>query len=641
MARARSDVEALSRSFRSRILLLALVIVAGLLAALWTATRKTGKGAAEDRRKIMVVADSRIDYYAVLERAGFEVEVARLDEWETEANGENAGVAAVLELADERGFALVVFEAPAKFDFEGVDLEPGYATIEGWAERRSEHDYAAVSVGDFAFPHRLSVDDPGPDPWVRMPGFGALQAVFRQPLISARNDPDRPTLDELQFEDAIKPGRHMVERPSAFAATVELARGSLAADLDDGSGALALLPTLATGSAIPTPDGGIVLLHHALVFYSTDARTLTLEAPAQMQISWLGPAAVARGLETGEFELESCPALAGGALAMAEAPRIEAALDGSAVAIGSSEAGATLWRKREGGCAWEAVAELGSLDSSDHVELAPRLAGGDRILAGRVFEVKDRSWVSLSVLADEPDAAAAEIEDVVVLAQTGRRFGALAFVDDQFFAVISDLQAEPGTNPDRESRVYLLDHKRPGVYLSVPAEFFAEGRELGNVVALAPADEHGGPTLLVSAYERDGSTDLIHLRLGGEVWAAYLGESDVPADEEARMVSLTPEDLETVRVGEIDQRGRLGVSPRGERAVYEAVGRAWAGDIGLIDLTTGARGRLTDNDYRDYLPRFAADENIVTFVSLMRVRVSPKPFSVPRILSLPANEKTR
>jgi hypothetical protein len=147
--------------------------------------------------------------------------------------------------------------------------------------------------------------------------------------------------------------------------------------------------------------------------------------------------------------------------------------------------------------------------------------------------------------------------------------------------------------------------------------------------------------LLVSAYERDGSTDLIHLRLGGEVWAAYLGEPDVAAEEEARMVSLTPEDLEVVRVGEIDQRGRLGVSPRGERAVYEAFGRAWAGDIGLIDLTTGARGRLTDNDYRDYLPRFAADENIVTFVSLMRVRVSPKPFSVPRILSLPANEKTR
>ncbi|MFO7561169.1 MAG: hypothetical protein R6X02_00895 [Enhygromyxa sp.] len=651
---ANSDVEVLSRSFRSRIALFALLCTAALGLALWTGTRKGGVGEPEDRRRIMVVsAGGEINYDAVLGQAGFSIEVDELDGWVAAAraadlDSEGSEVARVLELADLRGFALVVFERPSELDFGGLELEPAIDTIDELAER----DYVALSVGDYAFPHRLSVDDPGDPPFVRLPGYGALQAVFRQDLIHAREAPERPTLAELQFEAAIRVGQEMFERPPGFEAAVAFETAVVEATLDDGSGARMLLPALSTGTPIPTPDGGILLFHHELSIYSDNARTLEIEAPAQMQISWVGPAALARGLESGEFELEPCISLRGGALEMAERPRIEAAVDGSAVAIGSAE-GAVVWRKAEApGCSWAPVAEIDRLEG---IVLAPRSRTADpeieiesRSVAARIELAEASSRVLVWAHADddgdeegegegEGEGAAGEgvaLEPQVVIEQSGRRFASLVFVDDRHLALSSTKIASESP----EDRVYLLDRTRPGVYLSLPVESFAAGRRLREVFTLASASETAGPELLVSAQNRRGRIELIRVRVSAEAWRRFVEEPPAELEPGGRgtMIRLDREQLEAELL--FDPASVLGLSV-GAGAVLASLGEGpLPGELILLDLATGDRRALTDNRVRDYLPRVAADGSHATFVSLMRVNFSTTPFSVPRVLALTSNQ---
>jgi hypothetical protein len=631
---ARSDVEALSRSFRSRIFLLVLLLTLGLGAALWTGTRERGIGAPEDRQRIMVVtAGSEIDYEVLLEQAGFSAEVEDFDPWLATArtaapDSEAEGVALLLEHADRQGFALVVFERPSEIDFDDLELEPALATIDRLAER----DCVAVSVGDHAFPRRLTVDDPGEDPILRVPGYGALQAIFRQELIGARAVPERPTVEELQFEDATRIGREMFERPSMFDAAIATARASIETASNDGSGARMLIPALATGGAIPTPDGGILVFHHDLVIYSDDARSLDLDVGAQMQLSWIGPAAVTEGIATGKFPSEPCTSLAGGVLAMDELPHLEAATDGSAVVIGSAEAGAVIWHKTDApGCEWTSVAEI---DHVDAVVLAPRLAGADgptRSVAARAEQGEDRSRVLIWTLTRD---GLLDVQQVIQ--QSGRRFDVVAFVDDRHLAVTSTAIAEPGAAA--EDRVYLLDRMRPDVYLSIPVEFFAEGRSLRGVAALAPATDAAGPALLVTAQHASGGLELIRLRIASEAWATFASE---PAAEqlqavefgvEGTMVSLTPAQLETEILAEMKSLTGMSITP--SAVLYSAGVELRPGELWLLELASGERRRLTDNWIHDYLPRLASDGSHATFASLMLVNLSANPFSVPRVLAL-------
>lgn len=642
----RSDVEVLSRSFRSRVLLLGLLVLAGLAAAVWTSTRESGIGAPEDRRRILVAtAGSGIDYYAVLEKGGFAIEVDELDDWLTRAReaapeSEAEGVALLLEHADREGIALVVLERPrpvhgevdGKGDWLALDwgklkLDPPLDSIERLAER----EYLAVSVGDYGFPHRVSADDPGDDPVVRLPGYGALQAVYRQALISARESADRPTVAELQFEHATRLAREMAGRPAEFATTIARERASVEAALDDGSGARSLVPMLATGTGIATPDGGILLLHHELMIYSDDARTLALEAAPQMQLSWISPSAVAAGLASGEFVREPCTALAGGVLAMAETPRIEVAVDGSAIAIETGEGGATVWRKTDApGCEWDAAAEI---DRITGVVLAPRFApasepGSDRSLAARAENVGDNARVLL--WSTREDQTGEQLDLQVLLWQSNHRFGALAFVDDRHLAVAS-LAFGEDEQADQE-HVYLLDRTRPDVYLSVPAELFAADRWLREVVALAPASEASGPELLITAEASPGGrVELIRLRVGADAWHAFTSTPELGV--EGTKVSLTPEQIEAERMTEVD--GVLGLDAKAGRLLVSLVDGARTGELALLSLADGTVRRLTDNETRDYQPRLSADGSHAVFVSLIQLDLARTPFSVPRVIALP------
>ncbi|PRQ02130.1 hypothetical protein ENSA5_25890 [Enhygromyxa salina] len=660
-----TEVEVFVRGFRSRLWLLALLVVVGLGAALWTGTRERGIGAPDDRRRLMVVTQAGdIDYYAVLERGGFAVEVDSYADWEASARAElpeseAEGVALVLELADERGFGFVVFEAPSTLDFDGLELEPSLDAIDELDAR----DYAVLSVGDLAFPHHLSVDDPGDDPLLRIPGYGAIQAVLRQPAVSAREDDERPTVEELQYEDAIEVARWMYERPTTFAAAIEFAQASIDATLSEDPHARTLLGPLAAGSALPTPDGGVLVVHHALDVYSDDARSLTLGVGESMHFGYLSPDAVAGLFETGELELASCASLAGGSIEMDREPRIEAAIDGSALAIATLAGEARIWRKVEGpGCVWR---EHASLPASGSVGvLAPRLrarAGGQgqQTLAARVVDIEPQGatvavWLDAESGVDEGriDERGVGTSDggsaLELLRLPEAEVGALVFIDDVQLALLSRTPLPPEqqtTTARAEHAIHVLDRRRPGAHLRIPTDFFAQGRALHELALVSPAviatedpqvGELHGPRFAVRAAGVSGS-ELILVELGAQAWQTF--EDAMVADGEGGLHTLTPDDLEA-RV--VDTAGRsveaLTVSTRAGALAYAAVDGALPSELAVNALDGGPARYLSNNEVIDTLPRFTADGRYLVYVTMVRSSLSPVPYSVPRIAPVPAAE---
>jgi hypothetical protein len=653
----RTDVEVLSWGFRSRLALLVMLVVGALAAALWSGLREQGIGEPEDRRKLMVVMQpgSDANYHVLLERGGFVVEIGTFADWEAEArallpDSEAQGVGLLLEYADARGFGFAVFEAPALLDVSGLELEPSLDEL----EQLDAREHAVLSVGDLAFPHRITVDEVGEHPIVDMPGYGALEALFQQPALLAREHDDRPTVSELLFEEAIEPARRMLERPTNFAQSIADARTSVDELLavDTGVHRLAAPPTsdlrFTTGSAVPTPEG-VLLVHHELLPFSDNAISLDQRSGEVMQFEWLGEQALATVRERGvldESSVEPCPSLAGGSLAMDRHPHIEAAVDGSALAIVTEglsaprpgEGQLTVWRKLpQIGCAWAEHARLPSSTFAGRaVVLAPRFAAGP--------EPQSPSTTSIPILAavdiDEhahgrvslwstPDLAAVELLRVPDATLSG-----LAFIDDSHLAVLArvPLPAEEQTTTRRaEHALHLLDRRRPGAHLRVPAEFFAAGRSLRELAVVEPAvaGEHG-PRLALTLVEHGVDTQLVVLTIGADAWQRFVaGEGAGERDPIERLFTLTPEDLELREVARAPAIAVLTVGP-GVIAHALAQGGVPA-EIVVHELDGGLERRLTNNELIDTLPRFTADGSAVVFVTGVRSSLSSAPFSVPRI----------
>lgn len=659
MSGGSTDVEALTRGFRSRLFVLGVVVVAGLAAAVWSETREQGIGEAEDRRRVMVVAASDTDYYAVLERGGFVVEVDSMADWEAAARAERPdseaeGVALLVELADARGVGFIVLEAPATLELGELELEPAPADIEGWDQR----DYAAISVGDLAFPSRLSVDEAGDDPLLRLPGYGALQALFGQPAVTAREDEARPTVEELQHEDKIERGRWMVERPQTFTTALAYARESIAANLAKDPGAHTLVGPFVTGTAVPTPEGGALVVHHELEAYSEDARALELHAGSRMRLDYLSPEALARLVAGGEPELEACPSLAGGELELERRPRLEVAVDGSALAIGTPAGEVAIWHKLPGpGCEWREVAALPLAPGSAIGVLAPRVEavgpaeGAGQMLLAEVGHGDGhgsvRVWIgggaSAATGMSERGVDEVSAEAVELLSLPDARFGALTFVDARHLAALARTPLPPEertTTIQAAHAVHVLDRERPGAHLRVPTDFFAQGRALGELALLESHEVGGageaggehGPRLVLTTIDGEGRVEPIILTLAAPAWQAFV-DGDPSEPSELGLVTVTPADL---HVEALAVAGVSSLVTSSTGAVAYAVSDAGLPtQLGLVDARADAPARLlTRNDWVDGLPRFFADGRHLSFVTLVRTSLSPVPYSVPRIVAV-------
>ncbi|EDM79689.1 hypothetical protein PPSIR1_16545 [Plesiocystis pacifica SIR-1] len=687
------EVEALRASVRPRIAVLGLAVLGALGAALWTATRDSGEGAPEERNRVLVVTQAGdVDYYAVFEEGGFEVEVDRFEDWLAVAadvlpESEAEGAAKLLELADQRGFGFVVFEDPSAVDWSGVELEPAPDAIADFEAR----DYAAVSVGDFAFPHALSVDAVGDSPVLRLPGHGALEALFQQRKLLARVDEVRPTVAELQFESEIEVARQMIARPQEFDERIASAQGKLDDALGLETGVVSLMDTLETGVAIPDPDGGVLVARHAIEIYSEDAQTLDLDVGDTMVLEWVPPELLTSALASAEAGggalaarerlviegAQPCESLLGGELAMAESPRLHASRDGATLGVITRDSELMVWRREPGpGCNWRELGEL-SLPANPSAELgvlAPRMAEGDALLLARAEQSGDeavlRVWLTEEAFEPVVGAGATltEVEaggagSVELLRLPGVRMGPLDFVDPWRVAVLTRTPSDDPREPGGQAHaVEFVDRRRPGAHLRVPTQFFAEGRQLLDLAVVEGVDADGAfaPRVILVARSPQETIEIIELRLLAKGAARAARELATPPRGKGKgkgngkgrgaakagaplLITLTPKDLEArVLARPIEPRG-LALSPAqaGPRMLAFAHRvDTHRREIGLVQLdATGDAGpetsSLTHNEFVDYHPRFLADGRALSFASSVRVWVSQEAFSTARIVGVP------
>lgn len=671
-----SDADALTGGFRARTVLLAVVLVGGVGAAVWSGTRVQGEGQAESRQRLMVVAgDEAVDYHAVLERAGFEIAVDGYAGWVETAraalpDSEAEGVALLLEHADREGIGYLVLAQPGEHALDELDLdiEPAPRSIDDLAAR----DYAVLSVGDLAFPHHLSADAPGDHPLIRVPGFAALEAVFAQPSLLAREDPERPTVEELQHEHALEPGQRMVERPASFELAIAEADDEVAARLAADVGVERLTPVHSAGSAVPLQNGGVLVVHHPIEIYSHDASRLELHPGATMRFDYLDREALAARLAGEALALAPCESLAGGRLALDDQPRLEAARDGSALTITIPGEGTELWQLAPGpGCQWS---RLGAVDGrgEGHLSVAPvELPAG----LARPDQPDGRSSLALAEIGVDVDGyrtirawtrgarasagpglgsgeaidAGADLARVDLLRLEQGRLGPAVFVDRDHLALLSSvpLPAELATTTRmREDAILILERRAPGAHLRVPTLFFAEDMALRELAVLAPprVDDEGrvhGPRLVVVAARIGGPTELLTVEIAGEAWAEFdrlaPAERAVEAGLEPRLYTLTPDDLDIDRLEPGRASQRFGLTVRDGVLVWAEIADGQPSELARLRLDVEGSpqiAQLTHNTVADSLPRAGPHGELVVFSTLIRTSLSTTAYSIPRVLAL-------
>lgn len=661
-----ADVEALDRSFRSRVLLLGLLCVGGVGLAIWEYTRDVGRGATEDPRRVLIVTPEQRSgddvYLRLFDRAGFVAEVDGLVSLEQRAHeyvadSDAQGLALVLEFADLGGYGFVVVERPGELDFGGIETDPPIADIDAFEQR----DYAVLSVGDLAFPHRLSVDEIGEDPLLRMRGHGALQAIFRQPRLDPEREVlvERPTVDELKLEDAIERGRRLVVAPEQFPQRVEQVLGEQREALDERN-ARALLeplqtaspvPNLQTGSPLPIAGGGALLLRHPLNIYSDDALTLELDAGEWLHIDYLDPAALASGATP-----QPCTAIHEGKIRLDRQPSFEIAADARALAITAEREGSRLWkytprvsRGSEPECSFTELGELPPLapGESHFGKLAPTPPPGpdpladlavERPILARVQHFLDGEGSRLRVFSSSEQVFAPLPRTLLEL--DGIALHHPIFLDARRLALLGSPAA-----PDDDALddyLYVVDTRTPGTFLRIPADFLHEGWQLRDLAWLPSASGPWNLALVVHARDPLGRSHLVELSLVPDVAAeldlALAGQpptSSPPASEPTTsapgLLTISPEQL-VVRelLAEPTTMLDFAVAPDGHELALVLV-NGKDSELALLDRASGGLRWVTDNQVKDYLPRYTSAGQLL-FSSLVQVTISRHAFTVPRLI---------
>lgn len=649
-----ADVEALDRSFRSRVLLLGLLCVGGIGLAIWEYTRDVGRGATEDPRRVLIVTPEQRSgddvYLRLFDRAGFVAEVDGLVSLEQRAHeyvadSDAQGLALVLEFADLGGYGFVVVERPGEFEFAGIETDPPIADVEAFEQR----DYAVLSVGDLAFPHRLSVDEVGEDPLLRMRGHGALQAIFRQPRLDPEREilVERPTVDELKLEDAIERGRRLVVAPEQFPQRVEQVLGEQREALDERN-ARALLEPLQTGSPLPIPDGGALLLRHPLTIYSDDALTLELDAGEWLHIDHLD----AEGLASGATP-QPCAAIHEGKIRLDRQPSFEIAADARALAITAEREGSRLWkytpsRGSEPGCSFTELGELPPLapGESHFGKLAPTPPPGpdpladlgvERPILARVQHFLDGEGSRLRVFTSNEQVFAPLPHTLLEL--DGIALHHPIFLDAQRLALLGSPAAPD--DDELDDYLYVVDTRTPGTFLRIPADFLSEGWQLRDLAWLPSASTAWNLALVVHAQDPLGRSHLAELALVPDAAAALdlalagqppaSAPSSEPTSGEPGLLTISPEQL-VVRelLAEPTNVQDFAVAPDGhELALVLVSGKG--SELALLDRASGGLRWVTDNRVKDYLPRYTSEGQLV-FSSLVQVTISRHAFTVPRMI---------
>ena len=604
---SRTDLEALSRSGRSKIIVLALLVVGALAAAVWSFTKKGGQGNPEDPSKILVVArGTTVGFSAVLRDGGFDAAEGTLSAWENKAKDEIEGlelegVAAVLRLADEFGYGYVVFEGPQELSWNGIDIAGGLPEF-------PEHvRFAVVSVGDFAFPHVMTLNPP-PSVVMRDTGLVLLQALFEQEhLQRILPSNESPNIEDIRLRDRLQDALLRLERLPEAEKMAEKVVAQILQQLVEEERAeprpRLLGEALESGEPFPLPNGNVLTVSRGFQLVTRDAVRADLAFEDSEQLLF----------GTAEDEPTSrrrCESIMGGSVSSHDSARYGASADGGALLVRSLSEGLVLWRLTQGGgCSFSRVGDVadpppgisdggiphpsgavlrtGQIDGRAVIDIV-QAGSGERQTLGMLDDVRlhDPTWIDEHTVAASGRSMYGE-PDGLYLFNTQHPTKVLR-IDSGVFEHAGAIEQIAAVAGGRRLVVTAGSYPRKLYRLDLPApvgELFADPPLMEE---LGPIERDGLPTL----YELDSAAmQVVALTRQG-----YVRDPVVSSD--GRWVAVTIDD------SSLDEQ-----APGDE-------------EIALVALEAGEGARmrlLTRNALPDHSPRFTADGRFVVFQTRVEI----------------------
>lgn len=627
---SRSDLEALQRSGRGKVALLALMLLLALAAAgWWFFGKKEGIGSREDPTKVLVVRAGQVSGYAsVLESKGFDAAEGDLSYWIEKARSqmldlEVDGIEAVVQLADQFGYGYIVFEDPASVDFAPLELDdvPVF----------EEHvRFAVLSVGDFAFPPVMTVDPP-PNQTIRSTEISLLQALFEQEKLArlVTDDPKDLGVEEILLHDRLEKALHELQKLPAAEKLAERVLGDAQRVLvedERGDPVPSLVGgPLEDGVAVPLPSGDVLAWSRALRVVTPDAVRVELEQ-VEMERFLHGAATAAPD------DRRACT-LAGGELPSTEAVRIDFAPDGSAALVKTLAEGTNLWVHTAGTpCTFENLGPVPPPGTGYEKEPPVPHASGKVAQAGYV-DGSGRIRI-----------ATAGVPDETILGTTfGPRIGGVVWLDEGHLAAL-------GVGPS----VFLFSIAKPQMVLEIEGMAFDGATFLGELAVVGGSKRD----LLVTAGH--DPRKLYRLRLPADPAQLFAdpprleldapaepvdgdAEADtdpaIPPDEPYRPIELDPAKLEITALTHEGIVTNPSSSPDGTQVVFAIVDRsidrpdaADDEEIAVLSLAGGGLRVLTRNGLEDGQPRFTADGRHVVFLTRAEIPKTRWQITVPRVV---------
>jgi hypothetical protein len=611
-----TDLETLRRSGRGKIVVLGVLIAGALGAAAWTFLRRGGTGNPEEAGKVLVVTrGTHVGSSIVLKDVGFETGEGTLPAWVNKAKDEVPeleveGIEAVMELADRFGWGFVLFESPGEVDFSALEFEGGPPTIPADAK------WAAVSVGDFAFPHVITFN-PAPSKVLRDGTLPMLQALFEQKQLAALRKPESLAVDQLQLRDKLEEAlRRLDQVPEAEKMAEKVVR-----DLDK---ALAegervepkparVGETLESLTARPLADGSVLSIGRTLEVVTRDAVRADLDLGDREQ--FLVGAAMAE-----PSARVPCTSLAEGGVAVGDWRSIQWSDDGSTALLSTLGNGDSLWTldaTKAGACAWT---KLGAVERGRSGLDGPAVLGPGGAMA-RVGFVDGLGVISVT-RPGEPEVVLGMLESTVL--------SQLVWIDGDHLAALADYEI------DDTAWIAIFSVRDTTRVVVAPAKVAAGNAGITQLAAIP-----GRASLLAVGY--DGRLVRIDLPAAP---AALLANPPMATDVPPLVAEGRPT-VYQVDAGSFtskaltdsgNQIGDLAVSRDGKRATMTVSGNVVDpeylndGEIAIVDLDSGAMRVLTRNALDDDDPVFTADGRHVVFSTRVQAPKSDWTITAARIV---------
>jgi len=609
--RSQTDLEVLSSSHRGKFITLG-VMLAAAGGVWWFMNREGPIGNDEDPDRVLVVGSGQLRYKPYLEQWGFTAQEGRLQTIEEEAKEqikdlEVTGVAAVLKLADWAGYAYVAFESPANVDFTGIAVEGGIPTFE------PHHRFAVISAGDYAYPHKLTVNAK-PSEVMRGVDLDLLSALFAQePLASTlRDDPKNPP-EVMVLRGTLSEGIHRLEAikdaESTVAKIADKAR-ALLVDKEQADPKPAMLGAIHESlNGIALADGSTLVLGRNVHFSSTGYKA-ELELDRNWEFSYL-PAGAAPGSER-----TPCPSLMGGTLEeTGSRPSFRFSPQGDVVLV-HTEGASQVWKLDHGAgkpvCNFVSLGKIGVQLSRGEDPGEPHRSG---LVARTRFDGQDAV-----VYVAKPGE---ELPTELVRSPT-TRFELPAWVADEWLATAGYVSGA------QTAGVYLMSPAHPDHALRLDA--MALDASTG-IHQIAPAPNGpNGPRLLVTA-SSDRGQRLFRVdvpKSWNDLFTEALAADKAPqapsvADgTEPRILNLDGTGFTATALTNEGWVSDMVAAPDGSAAVFQirdidngvadADSRREIAMVAL-DATGGppVLRLLTRNGLEDHTPMFTADSQTVVF----------------------------